>query len=59
MYGRAGRWSLRLDDGGEWRLDLSPRARWRARGLAGQRVRISGVREGFDLLYVSQLQIVA
>lgn len=34
--------------GGTWRLD----AGWRARKLLGRRVRITGIRDGFDLLAV-------
>lgn len=49
---REGRWSLRLEGGGEWRLDLGLRTWWRARGLAGRRVQVRGTRDGFDLLHV-------
>lgn len=45
---------LRRDDGGEWRLD-APR---KARRLLGRRVRIDGVRDGFDLLAVTAIQPV-
>ncbi|HEX8556001.1 MAG TPA: DUF5818 domain-containing protein [Sphingomonas sp.] len=37
--------------GGTWRLDAGRRAR----RLLGQRVRIVGVRDGFDLLFVEQI----
>lgn len=37
---------LRIDDGGAWRLDAPGRA-WR---LLGRRVRVTGTRDGFDLL---------
>lgn len=50
---RDGRWSLRLDGGGVWRLDLGWRAWWRARSLVGRRVQVRGVRDGFDLLHVA------
>jgi len=43
---------LRIDDGGEWRLDSF-------RGLqryCGQRVSVSGVRDGFDLLSVEKIE---
>ena len=40
--------SLRADDGGEWRLDEP----LRAERLIGQRVHVTGVRDGFDLLAV-------
>ena len=53
---RDGRWSLRVDGGGEWRLDLGLRAWWRARRLAGRRVRVEGVRDGVDLLHVSRVR---
>ncbi len=43
---------LRRDDGGEWRLDAPARA-YR---LVGQRVRVDGVRDGFDLLAVAAIE---
>ena len=43
---------LRRDDGGEWRLDAPARAC----RLVGQRVRVDGVRDGFDLLAVSAIE---
>lgn len=43
---------LRRDDGGEWRLDGPARA-YR---LVGQRVRVDGVRDGFDLLAVAAIE---
>lgn len=43
---------LRLDDGGEWQLD----APGRARRYIGQRVRIEGIRDGFNLLAVTKLE---
>lgn len=43
---------LRRDDGGEWRLDAPARA-YR---LVGQRVRVDGVRDGFDLLAVEAIE---
>lgn len=42
---------LRVDDGGEWRLDAPGRA-WR---LLGRRVRVTGTRDGFDLLAVRSI----
>jgi hypothetical protein len=39
---------LMCDDGGRWRLDTDPDVA----ALAGRRVRITGVRTGFDLLAV-------
>lgn len=44
---------LRRDDGGEWRLD-APR---RAARYAGRRVRIEGVRDGFDLLAITRITL--
>lgn len=52
---RDGGWSLRRDGGGEWRLDLGHRAWLQARRLAGRRVRLVGVRDGFDLLAVERV----
>ena len=43
---------LDVPGGGTWRLDLGVVAAWRARRLVGMRVRITGVRDGFDLLAV-------
>jgi hypothetical protein len=48
-------WSLRRDGGGEWRLDLGYRAWLQARRLTGRRVRLVGVRDGFDLLAVERI----
>lgn len=45
---------LRRDDGGEWQLD----APVHARRLLGQRVRLEGVRDGFDLLAVQTIEPV-
>lgn len=52
---RDGRWSLRTDGGGEWRLDLGFRVWLRARRLVGRRVRLVGVRDDFDLLAVERI----
>lgn len=52
---RAGRFSFRPDTGGTWRLDCSPRLRSTAKLLAGQRVRLTGERDGFDLLAVRSI----
>ena len=41
---------LDVPGGGAWRLDLGIVAAWRARRLVGMRVRVAGVRDGFDLL---------
>ena len=43
---------LEHDDGGIWRLD----APWRVRRLLGRRVRITGERDGFDLLAVLSIE---
>lgn len=50
-----GRWSLRRDGGGTWRLDLGPLVTLKARRLVGRRVRIFGTRDGFDLLAVERI----
>lgn len=43
---------LRVDGGGRWRLDVGLILSWQARRLLGKRVRVEGVRDGFDLLVV-------
>ena len=43
---------LRVDDGGEWRLDAPARA-W---SLVGRRVTVTGTRDEFDLLAVSSME---
>ena len=42
---------LDVDDGGTWRLDAGRGAR----RLLGERVRVEGVRDGFDLLAVERI----
>lgn len=49
---------LEIAGGGTWRLDLGLRAAWRARDLVGLRVRVTGVRDGFDLLAVDGIDRV-
>lgn len=50
---REGHWLiLKRDDGGRWRLDASRKAE----RLLGRRVRIEGVRSGFDLLDVKRVE---
>ncbi|WP_174275564.1 DUF5818 domain-containing protein [uncultured Sphingomonas sp.] len=49
-----GQLGLDRADGGTWRLD----AGWRMRRHLGRRVRVVGVRDGFDLLSVEQMRIV-
>ena len=44
---------LRVDGGGEWRLD-APAHAW---CLVGRRVSVTGMRDGFDLLGVQHLQV--
>lgn len=44
---------LRMDGGGEWRLDAPARARQ----LVGHRVVVTGVRDGFDLLAVRDIRL--
>lgn len=45
---------LRVDGGGQWRLDLPSRYR----KLIGRRVRVTGTRSGFDLLDVERAEAV-
>ena len=45
---------LRVDDGGEWQLDL----RWRHGRPLGRRVQVKGTRSGFDLIDVDELQLL-
>jgi hypothetical protein len=45
---------LRRDDGGRWRLD----AVGGAERMFGQRVRVQGVRSGFDVLDVQRIRRV-
>lgn len=52
---RDGRLGLYLDDGGTWRLDPNGRERL-VRRLLGYRVRIKGIRDGFDLLAVQSVE---
>ena len=42
---------LRVDGGGQWRLDLPSKYR----GLIGRRVTVEGTRSGFDLLDVTHI----
>jgi hypothetical protein len=41
-----------VDDGGEWRLDISGRHHH----LLGRRVRVSGTRSEFDMLDVKRIE---
>lgn len=43
---------LRVDGGGEWRLDIGRRHR----SLLGLRVRVNGTRSGFDMLDVDRIE---
>lgn len=52
---RDNRFTLRRDGGGTWRLDISPSELKMARSLAGERVRVAGLRTEFDLIDVEQL----
>lgn len=45
---------LRRDDGGEWRLEAPSRLK----RYVGRRVRIDGVRDGFDLLAVQRAELI-
>ena len=49
---------LQRDAGGRWRLDLGWRCGLRARRLLGRRVRVVGVRDGFDLLAAERVEAV-
>ena len=51
---RQGGLVLDVRDGGTWRLD----AGWRARRLLGRRVRVTGTRDGFDLLAVKTIEAI-
>lgn len=42
---------LRMDDGGEWRLEAT--RSWPA--LRGKRVSVTGTRDGFDLIAVARI----
>nr|WP_235600939.1 DUF5818 domain-containing protein [Sphingobium sp. AM] len=42
-----------MPDGGEWRLEILQRHRH----LFGRRVRVSGTRDGFDLLAVDSIEL--
>ncbi|SES13518.1 DUF5818 domain-containing protein [Sphingobium sp. YR768] len=44
---------LRVDDGGEWRLDISGRYRH----LLGKRVRVTGKRSDFDMINVEKIDL--
>lgn len=44
---------LRVDDGGEWRLN----ANRKTADLIGNRVRVLGVRSGFDILEVTSITL--
>ena len=43
---------LRVADGGEWRLDISKQHQH----LLGRRVKVRGIRDGFDLLAVDHIE---
>jgi hypothetical protein len=44
---------LRVDDGGEWRLDISGRYRH----FLGKRVRVAGKRSEFDMINVEKIDL--
>lgn len=50
-------YTLRMDDGGTWELDLGWRAARHARPLLGQRVVVQGTRAGFNLLDVRNIRL--
>lgn len=43
---------LRVPDGGEWRLEILKRHKH----LLGRRVKVVGIRDGFDLLAVDHIE---
>jgi hypothetical protein len=45
---------LRIDGGGQWRLDLP----WRYHKLIGRRVRVTGARSEFDMLDVTEVTAI-
>lgn len=47
---------LRVQGGGWWRLDFGWRSERKARRLVGQRVRVMGVRDGFNTLAVRTIE---
>lgn len=51
---RQGGLVLDVRDGGTWRLDVG----WRARRLLGRRMRVTGTRDGFDLLAVKAIEAI-
>ena len=54
VYQAGHRLILRIDDGGEWELDLRSR-----HGLPlGRKVRVRGKRSGFNLIDVDELQLL-
>ena len=53
-----GRWTLRREDGGEWRLDAGRRSGAQLRAMQDGKVRVVGVRDGFDLLAVRSVEAV-
>lgn len=44
--------TLRMPDGGEWRLDIAGRYK----PLLGLRVEVEGIRDGFDLMAVKKIR---
>ena len=51
LLGQRGRLILQRDAGGRWRLEADPEVE----AKTGQRVRVEGLRSGFDLLEVSRV----
>lgn len=53
---REGHWLiLQRDDGGRWRLDISPRAE----RMLGRRVCVRGTRGDFDILDVTRIERIS
>lgn len=53
---RDGERILRRDEGGSWRLEMGFVTHWRTRKLIGKRIRVLGIRSGFDVLDVVQIE---
>lgn len=49
-------YSLEIEGGGAWRLDISPF--WRVRRYIDRRITVEGIRSGFDLLDVYALKSI-
>lgn len=52
-----GEYALRMDGGGTWHLEMSFWKSRSAQKFAGKRVRIQGVRTGFNVLSVDRIEL--